>query len=153
MFVGDLLEVAHLGVAAVADPRLVDDHRRPALRMRVVAVGAGHAGQIVGRCLPAVHLTALMARQAQILPGLRFHVPMGIVTRRAIELRGVALHRLGQPTRRGIVTGSAFEVEDNANLMRMDDLLQLLHFGMTPVAEIRRDRGQAVRLAWRGFLV
>ena len=152
MGMSNLLELTHFGMAAVARLRLVDRHRRPRLRVGIMAIRAGDARHVVRGPLPLLHVRAVMACQAKIFPRFRPDVPMGVVASRALELRGMVLDRLRCPTGRRIMAGRATEVERHAKLMGMDYVLESAHVGVTPIANVRGNRCQAVRLPVRHSL-
>ena len=114
--------------------------------MRIVAIRAGKPRQLVRRRMPLVHVSPVVALQAELLPSLLFHIAVRIVTGCAIELLGMAIHVVRVSARGRIVTRSAFEGEGNSDLMRMDEVLQVDHLRMAPVAHVRGNSRQVVTL-------
>lgn len=117
-------------VTPVAHARLIDRHRHPfrtidlvmvdvhdqwhlAVRMRVVAIGAGHELQRMRTGLPCHGGVALVAAQARV----HARRPADIVM--------------------WIVAGNALEPVDAIDLMRMGDLLELHLLGVALVAGAR----------------
>ena len=86
----------------------VDDLRHAGSRVRIVAIGAGHAVVLVDRGMPGHRRGARVATEAEVLPA-----------------------RLLDLTVR-IVAGGAVEAVGAANLVRAGDLLELLHVAVAP---------------------
>lgn len=126
--VRDFLQLLFLDMTAVAYARLIDLHRRAPHRMRVMAVGAIDARQVMRRALPLAHVRVpLVARETHVFPRRVTDVTVRLVTRRAIERAGP----MSGPRRIG-----------RADTMRVRALFEALHFTMAPVTRLRRDRAQ-----------
>ena len=81
----------------------VDDLRHAGPRVRIVAVGAGHAVVLVDRGMPGHRRRAGVATQAEVLPAVFLDLAVRVVAGRAVEAVGTA------------------------NLVRAGNLLELLH--------------------------
>ena len=105
-----------------ADARVGRELLHAASRMRVMAIGAGHAHQVMsGRMEGHRGRVLLVAGQAQVLP------------------------RLFEDLAVRIVAGAAIEAVGTADLVRAGDLRQLGHVAVAAEAGIRRHRVQIVR--------
>ena len=95
--------------------------RHAGLRMRIVAIRAGHAVVLVDRGVPGHRRRAGVATEAEVLPAVFLDLAVRIVAGRAVEAVGAA------------------------NLVRAGDLLQLALVAVATVADSRRDRAEMVR--------
>lgn len=115
----------HLPTTGSRDARavpMIDVHnlRHARARVRIVAVGAGHAVLMMCRRMPCHRRGAGVAFQAEILSGLFDDLPVRVMTGRAIKAVGPA------------------------DLVRSGDLLVVLHVGMAAEADSRRDGAQVI---------
>ncbi len=99
----------------------VDDLPHVGVRVRIVAVGAGHAVALVGRRVPGHRGGALVAAQAQVLAGRLFDLAVRVVAGRAVEAVGPA------------------------DLVRPGDAEQVAHVAVALQAQVRGHRAQVVR--------
>lgn len=128
--VRDFLKLPHWRVTAIADAWLIDLHRRPLIRMRVVAVGTANAGPIMGRSWPLVDVGASrMTTQTKVLARLMHNIAVRVVASRTVKRTGRVI---------------AACRERGANSMGMLNILQSLHFGVARIASLWRYRARMV---------